>query len=513
MKQSSRAKEFWSMFLLVAGIVIGAGIYLKNKELLAQTGNPIIATALWGVVGLVCIMSVVVFVEISKSTLKSGNGTIGNWSKLFLNRRIASFFAIVYTFVYMPTTQSVFVAGVVGYMIQAIGIELSPVEILSIYLTCCISILALFVITNIYSPRHSKNLQLFGGVFKFIPLIVAMIAGFILWGMGTSNSFNDPAMAENIKALSFLGGFGAILFSFDGYVYIANMQRGAKHPEQVSKALTAGMVFVTIFYILIALATFGGGNGTIEGVLSKIFGGGKEAENVAWIIANIIMMLVCLLSVNMFTNLGMTEIFSDYNCKIIYIPKSKASIKSAALLQFVLTIIYFIATILLGTLAPHGEWQGVNANVGHFNGDLPLYLDQAAYFINSFSSATTVMVFIMLDMLIFGAMINRFTRKVDVPKVKLFWPAAIVSSLMIMVFNIFGIVAFLIPDKGFTFVESNGFIFLLILIFCIFYATIIFIAQEIFFAKKDPFNGFEGVVDENLLTNNWVEANNEQIKI
>lgn len=512
MNKSGRVKEFWSMFLLVAGIVIGSGIYLKNKELLAQTGNPIIATVLWGVVGLVCIMSVVVFIEISKSTLKLGNGTIGNWSKLFLSRRVASFFAIVYTFVYMPTTQSVFVAGVVGYMIQAIGVELAPLEILAIYLTCCISILALFVVTNILAPRYSKNLQLFGGIFKFIPLIVAMVAGFILWGLGTDNSFDNIDMEKNVKVLSFLGGFGAILFSFDGYVYIANMQRGAKYPEAVPKALTAGMVFVTIFYILIALATFGGGNGTIEGVLSKIFGGGKESENVAWIIANIIMMLVCLLSVNMFTNLGMTEIFSDYNCKIIYIPKSKANIRNAAILQFFLTIIYFIATILLGTLAHHGDWKGMDAKVSDF-GDLPTYLDQAAYFINSFSSATTVMVFIMLDMLIFGAMVNRFTRKVDVPKVKLFWPAAIISSVMIMIFNIFGIVTFLIPESGQSFIESNGFIFLLILIFCVSYATVIFIAQEIFFAKKDPFNGFEGVVDENLLTNNWVEANNEQIKI
>ncbi|WP_338983741.1 APC family permease [Spiroplasma endosymbiont of Othius punctulatus] len=510
MKLSSKSKEFWSMFLLVAGIVIGAGIYLKNKELLAQTGNPIVATALWGIVGLVCIMSVVVFIEISKSTLKSGNGTMGNWAKIFLNRRIASFFSIIYTFVYMPTTQSVFVAGVVGYMIQAIGVQLTPLEIMAIYLVCCISLLTLFAFANIYSPKHCKNLQVFGSVFKFIPLIIAMIAGFILWGMGTENSFESSESLENIKALSFLGGFGAILFSFDGYVYIANMQQGAKHPEQVPKALTAGMIFVTVFYILIALATFGGGNGTIEGVLSKIFGGGKDAEQVAWVMANIIMMLVCLLSVNMFTNLGMTEIFSDYNCKIIYIPKSKASFKSAAFLQLGLTITYFVIVIVLGTVAPHGDWKGIHSvPLGSEATDLRAYLDQPAYFVNSFSSATTVMVFIMLNMLIIGAMINRFTRKVDVPKVKFFWPAAIISSVMMVVFNVFGIVAFLIPPSGQTFIESNGFIFLLILIFCVAYATAVFIAQEVFFAKKDPFNGFEGVVDDNLLTNNWVEVENE----
>ncbi|MBY7703836.1 hypothetical protein JIY74_26610 [Vibrio harveyi] len=46
MKNKGRLFEFLTLFAMVVGTVIGAGIYIKNKLILEATHNPIIAIIL-----------------------------------------------------------------------------------------------------------------------------------------------------------------------------------------------------------------------------------------------------------------------------------------------------------------------------------------------------------------------------------------------------------------------------------------------------------------------------------
>ena len=75
---SEQTFEFLTLFTMVVGTVIGAGIYIKNTEIVKATQNPIISIMLWAIVGVVCFLSVLVFMEISSSTKHFGNGTMGN---------------------------------------------------------------------------------------------------------------------------------------------------------------------------------------------------------------------------------------------------------------------------------------------------------------------------------------------------------------------------------------------------------------------------------------------------
>jgi|GEM_PF-857588 len=74
----TKSFEFMTLFMMVLGTVVGSGIYMKNSELLQQAKNPIIGIILWLIVGIVCVLSVIVFMEISSSTRHFGNGTMGN---------------------------------------------------------------------------------------------------------------------------------------------------------------------------------------------------------------------------------------------------------------------------------------------------------------------------------------------------------------------------------------------------------------------------------------------------
>lgn len=505
-KSKSKSYEFWSMFLLVIGMVIGAGIYLKNQELLSQTENPIVATSLWAVVGLVLVLSVVIFIEISKSTMNKGNGTLGNWLKIWVGRRTASVFSVMYSYIFIPAVITGFMTPVITYFLLTLDVYLNPMSQLFIYIFVGIFILVVLYASNVWLPKVCKGVQLFASVFKFIPLFVALIAGFVLWGSDDS-AFNDVAYKQGATAITFLSGFGAILLSFDGYVYIANMQKGATHKEQVPKALIAGMIFVSVFYVIMAIALFGGGDGSIVGVLSKIFGNSETGHRASVILANSVMMLVCFTSTNVFISVGMTEMLSDYNAKVIYLPKEKANFKFVALLQFSSTAVFYIVLILLGAFVPRGEWEGINSGRELWENNESVYMNAIGDFIGQMASALTAYVFIAINVLIVAAMVNRFTQKVKVEKLNsyIFWPASIISSIMLAVINIMAIVTFIIPpDDSVSFVQTGQFIFLIFFILSIIATFVLWISQEKVFKKHaDIYADVAENIDDNMKLNNW----------
>lgn len=450
--------EFLTLFTMVIGTVIGTGIYMKNNELLKQTQNPIVALVLWGVVGLVCVISMAVFVEISSSTKHIGNGTIGNWAKLFINRKVASWISMFYLLVYIPSSQAFFVGSFIMYLFDAIGMTMKPSEQLAIYLICGILILAAFTFLHVLAPKYGIALQVFGTIFKFIPLAIALIAGFVLIDRhgGMSAMFNggyDGATwsTSTYGGTAFIGGFGAILFSFDGYIYIANAQRDATHKEVVPKALFFGMIFVAIFYVLMALSLFlGSPDGSIQKLLEKVFAGGnqtpEEAKNVAVVsrvISNVILMVISILNVNVFTYIGTVGVQSDADVGLLYAYKGKSKFtqKGAAWYQTITVGVVYVSLLLLGFFVPFGEWDGITTNMQGVSNYLPLTL------MGNFVSAISATTFFLVALVVFFAIKNRKTNKVEVIKVKFFIPLAWFSAIAMTIFTACGLFMFIVPNE------------------------------------------------------------------
>ena len=517
----TKSFEFMTLFMMVLGTVVGSGIYMKNSELLQQTKNPIIGIILWLVVGIVCVLSVIVFMEISSSTRHFGNGTMGNWTKLFINRKVASFFSLTYVFMYMPSCYAFFTGSFVTFLLQAIGKEITPSIQLTIYLVAGIVILLGFTTINVLKPIIGEKLQFFGTIFKFIPLIIALIAGFCLIDKN-SVMFNDGYAGNDWNTHQwdpslFLRGFGAILFSFDGYVYICNAQKGVTHKEQVPKALFAGMVFVTAFYLLIAISLFlGSPDGSIVSLFEKMFAGGKSGSdislgvrNASRITSNILLMIICLLNVNVFTIIGATSIESDADAKLLFIGKDKTSVSHAktAFFQVGVSIVVYVVFILIGFLATSHGWNGIHTNLDWvkehvFHGSskdlnnqaLIYFLNKPSEYLGIIASADTAIAFIMIDVLIFAAVINRKTNKVKVEKYGGVVSCGIISGIFMFLFSILGIYAFIDPDPTHKtpWVQTSGIWFTVSMIVSLSIVLIVFLIQEHFF-KKYPFkNGFKG---------------------
>ncbi|ATZ18365.1 APC family permease [Mesoplasma melaleucae] len=519
--KSSKVYEFWYLFLLIIGICIGSGIYVKNKELIDQTKSPWIATVLWLAIGMVCVISIVVFMEIAKSTEKEGNGTVSNWCKLFINRKFASFVSILYTTIYMPAYQSIFVSLTIAYFFVFTGITPDPGALLSIYIIVGILLFVLFAFVNIYAANISRKMQFVAIFIKFIPLIIAFFAGFIIAIIGSNPTGNGMCMAQgtDLMFMNFLGGMGAILFSFDGYIFTANTQKSAKHKEVVPIAIISGLVFITLFYVLMALSLFLGGNGSVKAVLMQIFSGFSQhpsarAKKAASTVVYIILFLICILNINMFTHFGTSNLLSDHNIKLMYLKEGKNGFKKSALTQAAISSTFYVVLILIGALTKHGNWNGIGTDP-FLSGDIYIeYLTAPMFYIGIMSSVCVILIFIVLSILMIAAMINRKTGKVKVSKVKFFWQSAIISTTLFMFFTICGLLVFLAPqlldERDMNWVTNGGMMFTIIFIVTLAATFIVWLIQERMFIKRPFKNGFEGEIDKAMKVNNWMAAKEDQ---
>ncbi|WP_051636001.1 APC family permease [Mesoplasma photuris] len=528
-KSKAKFFEFLTLFVMVVGTVVGSGIYMKNNELLTSTANPIIAIILWAIVGMVAVAMVYVFMEISSATKHFGNGTVANWTKLFIGRKTASFFSLIYLIVYIPSCQAVFTAGFITYLFQAMNVPLSVTEMFIIYTCVGISIIVIGLFVNMYAMNWSNRIQVFGTVFKFIPLLIALVAGFVIGAMniedgvfgngnvgGATGEGDHPWSTSDFDGGLFLRGFGGILFSFDGFIYIANYQKTAKHKEVVPKALLIGMIFVAVLYILMAISLFmGSEDGSIQNMLAKLFNGGvmpedasSTAAKVATILSNIILMIICVLGINIFSRIGVVGYDSDAKAKLIYSKNRNMNYARAGYTQMIFSVVVFVLFLTVGLLATNDSWKGVATEIPASSEDLSGYIGSVAgnmtKFIGIMSSTAPCLSFMMFTLLMIAGLRNRKTGKVKVDKIKGFVPIAIICSIFIAAFVGLGIFGFLVPmnvmyemggDPTVSWIKSDGPIFLLLFVLGIAATTIAHFIQEYKF-KKDPFtDGFEGQID------------------
>lgn len=500
------------------GMVVGSGIFMKNNQLLLQTGNPIVSIILWLVVGLVSIIAVYAFLQISSSTLHQGNGTMSIWAKLLINRRVSSLFTVIYTYFYFPVCQGVFATGFATFLLLLINIKLSVgMQLMVFLLTGPFWIIFIGLMVG-FKNEWSKKFQIFGTFFKFIPLLVTMVAGFCLIDKtgGTSAIWNGNGIGNNPNPWSateyqfslFIRGFGPILFAFDGFIYIANAQKTAKHKDIVSKAIICGMVFVAAFYVLMAISLFlGSPDGSIVQLLNKLFGLNSGTGR---IISNIVLLVICVLGMNTFSYLGVIEIQSSSDAKILYSGKRGLGFDriKACLIQIGLSLFYYFLLVLLGTFLKNAtplpfngqQWNGVKTIIPDSVSAqewLAWTTNSISNYSNTLSTAGAVLSFSMVGSVLIAAVFNEKIQRTKMPiKVKGFRTAAIVSAIFVFFFITVGLLSFIIPLDVWVgkanWNRSDGPYFLVSFVVMIGICLTIFSIQEYLFKCYPYRNGFNG---------------------
>jgi len=499
LNKKKRSLEFLTIITAVVGIVIGVGIYVKNDNhpghVLGDVGNPIVSIILWAFVGITVLTLMIFFLEIASSTAKTGNGTLSNWFRLFIGRKSASVVGIYYVFIYLPINYGFFATIIVSYILKAANIQdsLTAGELIGLYLTFGLLFIVFFSMLNCFLRDFSKLFQIAGTILKLVPLVLVLLAIAIpdtTWGVFFNSDAKEQTVnggltwstsLESIDGAKIFSGFAPILFAFNSFISAANLQGETENKDLVGKTILAGVIFCIIFYVLVSLGLFlGSKDGSVVSFFDYMISGFKTKapsepqSSVSILIGNLVLAVICLISINSYTLLGPNFFYSDAKDGIIFVNNKRITLVRAAIFQMILGCFFFIILTLLGIF-------------NHVSVADPSQRPAISYFFDQASNAGAIIGFTFYIILLIAGMLNRKTKRVEVKKLRnwVFWTCSIFSLISLGFMLAYSYVDFFIlsaiegPNKDLAKPIS--------MVAYLFGMGILWILNEILF-KKVPFN-------------------------
>ena len=443
---------FFSAILLVIGSSIGAGIFLKNGEILSNVGNSYLLTIISWIFSIIAVICMgLALIEVSSANTSSNLGVIG-WVKTFCHKFLYKSAKNFMAFIYLPLNFFLMPYYAVMMFQDAFGWQTSwwVVALISFGISTWF-----FIVSGISS--HAGNIQNWITTsVKFIPLAFAAIAGFVVAGitgkpMGGTSILPDIEqthvtfilLSRGLGILGVIGSIPAIAFAFDGFYNAAGMQSEMKEPKRTPQALLIGLLIVSIIDLVIGISLL---IGTSDNNLGKISG---LALIPHWLIATIEIFIA-------FGIFGIINSFAIYNPRFFEdliksgdLPcpsKFKNRLNSdrpcvGLVYSGIITLVFFILLTFIGAfgyidfneyhLTELTPFLGGDSKLGYDLNNTIHQLDNLYSFVDLMANWTSILVFLCVLFPIAGALINRRTHKIKVNPTKGFTITAWISLIII----------------------------------------------------------------------------------
>ncbi|HEX8060619.1 MAG TPA: amino acid permease [Cyclobacteriaceae bacterium] len=262
--------SLWDGTMIVAGSMIGSGIFIVSADIARNVGSSGWLIAVWLITGFMTITAAVSYGELSGMFPKAGGQYV------YLREAYNPLTAFLYGWSFFSVIQTGTIAAVavafskfLAYMIPAFSedhvllslgfVNISPAQI--------VSILSLVLLTYINSRgvQSGKIIQTTLTVIKIVSLFGLIVFGLWLakadvWNANWTNSWNlFERSKENgvIPYLTMAAAFGAIasamigsIFSSDSWNNVTFIAGEMKNPQRnIGLSLFLGTLIVTIIYI------------------------------------------------------------------------------------------------------------------------------------------------------------------------------------------------------------------------------------------------------------------------
>ena len=439
--------SYLSAIIIVIGTTIGAGIFFKNHELFRQAqGNLMLVISSWLVAGVGMIALALAIGEMVSAS-KTNAGTL-EWFKNFLPKWVSKSSKNYVQLIFVPITLFTMPLYVVETWQEA-GMHTNAYESIAIGF----AVFAWIAVISLISLKASERFQWALTAIKFIPIIIvpliALISPSVLGGTTMHHSLNDidggkKGLLSIAPAIVLIGGIPAISFAFDGFYEATSLKNNLIKPKKMGPIIAVGVAIILAIYIGMTIGFgIGSKDGTIDGITSL---------NKTWkSIFNVLIGIGILGIVNGYMMASIEQnvalykendapILTGFNKLIKKMTKKEISSRLLSWVYIVLTTtLFFVIFGLIGIEGWHtNEYKALHSTAG------PLYT-----FADVLVNYTSVMMFGLISLAIIGTMANRFTKKIKVETKKYFWPAAIVSSIIILGGVIFQLVVGIVDVTGF----------------------------------------------------------------
>lgn len=273
---------YFSAILLVVCASIGAGIFLKNKEILANVQGSWYLDILCWIIAITGIIAMALTLPLLSSASKDQNNDLGiiDWVKNFCHKYVYVACKNFMSYIYLPANAFIMSFYFVYTIQGAFGWE--PSWWLATIIA--LAVVLWFTIVSGLSSFLGNVQNWLISLVKFLPIIFAGLIGFISIGMGNSvpdkiiSSNDTPLFNELSPAIGIFASIPAIFFAFDGFYSTASFKSQLKKPEKISSILAIGLAIVSALDILITVSlilcskdgTIAGINTTNHPVLIKV---------------------------------------------------------------------------------------------------------------------------------------------------------------------------------------------------------------------------------------------------
>jgi fructoselysine transporter len=245
-----RELNIWHIVALILGTVIGSGVFINLPIVARESGSPLMALLAWLIGGVIWLPQLLILAEMATAYPEEGFGY------LYLKKAgsPALGFLYVWTVFWTSDTPSITIIG------------LSAVSALSVFwpaldgtiYTKIFAALIIISLTAVHyrSVRKGGGLQIVLTIAKLAPLVLLAILGVIYFKTDNLLPIARPSAASGGFVKLLTAGVAATIWSYAGFTNVLYMSGEMKNPAKViPRSLILSIAFVTLIYMLIALAT------------------------------------------------------------------------------------------------------------------------------------------------------------------------------------------------------------------------------------------------------------------
>ncbi|GAA4804519.1 amino acid permease [Olivibacter ginsenosidimutans] len=258
--------------MLVAGSMIGSGIFIVSADITRQTGSAGWLLFVWFITGFMTLTAALSYGELSAMFPKAGGQYI--YLKEAYNPLISflygwSFFTVIQTatiaavgVAFAKFTAYLFPSFSEDLVIVDIGfVQISPAQLLSI------AVIVLLTYINTRGVSHAKWVQTIITLAKILSLTLLIVFGLASlkpaiwqanWLGGATWNLQHLNVDGSVETYTHMAAFGAIaaamvgsIFSSDSWHSVAFIAGEVKNPQRnVGLSLALGTILVTLLYLL-----------------------------------------------------------------------------------------------------------------------------------------------------------------------------------------------------------------------------------------------------------------------
>lgn len=240
---------------IVAGMVIGSGVYYLGSYVLERTGMSLgWSLVAWIVGGLITIISGLCFAELGASMPVAGGQTI------YLSRAYSPMWGFLNGFSCFLLVGS---GGVAALAMAAVTAYRTVFEISDVMVKVIAILIILVLMTiNLLGVKEMTLYQNFSMVIRLVPIILIIIVGLATGEQNPDLSLSlvgTSAEGGNVISVISMIGFAtfASLWAYDGWYNLNTVAEEMRNPKKdLPFAIIVSLVGVTLIYTLFYLAVY-----------------------------------------------------------------------------------------------------------------------------------------------------------------------------------------------------------------------------------------------------------------